>query len=287
LMLHVQLRKGCWYPIGGMNAIADAIAKRFKEIGGEVVTGTQVAGVRKSNGKITEIITSSGVNYAADHFVFNADLNVVKKQILGEPSIDKPQACSGVVIFAGVNTPFKKLAHHNFLFSRDSMEEFTHIYTKGIRPPDPTVYICDASKTDGSAAPNGKESIYFLIHVPSLNGKTDWKTEINSFTNTIYQKTERLLQQTFRKDIVVEKIMTPEYIKERFNTYNGNIYGFASHGRMNGGFKHRNNLPGYSNVWLAGGTVNPGAGVPMSLMSGIIAAGELTGDLPRIQQLAL
>jgi phytoene dehydrogenase-like protein len=56
---------------------------------------------------------------------------------------------------------------------------------------------------------------------------------------------------------------------------------------MNGGFKHRNNLPGYSNVWLAGGTVNPGAGVPMSLMSGIIAAGELTGDLPRIQQLAL
>jgi diapolycopene oxygenase len=207
LMLHVQLRKGCWYPIGGMNAIADAIAKRFKEIGGEVVTGTQVAGVRKSNGKITEIITSSGVNYAADHFVFNADLNVVKKQILGEPSIDKPQACSGVVIFAGVNTPFKKLAHHNFLFSRDSMEEFTHIYTKGIRPPDPTVYICDASKTDGSAAPNGKESIYFLIHVPSLNGKTDWKTEINSFTNTIYQKTERLLQQTFRKDIVVENTL--------------------------------------------------------------------------------
>ena len=86
---------------------------------------------------------------------------------------------------------------------------------------------------------------------------------------------------------MVEKVMTPEYIKERFNTFNGNIYGFASHGKMKGGFKHRNNLPGFQNVWLAGGTVNPGAGVPMSLMSGIIAAGEMTGDLQRIQQLSL
>lgn len=287
LMLHVQLRKGCWYPMGGMSAIARAIAKRFEELGGTIITGEQIAAVHKSNDKFSEVITSSGKSYKADHFVFNADLNVLKKEILGETALDKAQACSGVVIFAGVNTSIEKLAHHNFLFSRDSKEEFSHIYTKGLRPPDPTVYICDSSKTDSSAAPSGKESVYFLIHVPSLNGKTDWKNEIGTFTDLIYEKTERLVKQKFRADIVVEKVMTPEYIKERFNTFNGNIYGFASHGKMKGGFKHRNNLPGFDNVWLAGGTVNPGAGVPMSLMSGIIAAGEMTGDLQRIQQLSL
>ncbi len=287
LMLHVQLRKGCWYPMGGMNQIASALSKRFTELGGVIETNVEITAVNRNNGKFNEVITANGKSYKADEFVFNADLNTLRTTILGEQPLDKPQACSGVVIFAGVKKPIEKLAHHNFLFSRESTEEFTAIYKKGVRPPDPTIYICDASKTDSSMAPEGKESLYFLIHVPSLNGKTNWKEEIKPFTDIIYAKTERLLQQQFQSDIVVEKVMTPEYIRSRFNTYNGNIYGFASHGKMKGGFKHRNNYPGLSNVHLAGGTVNPGAGVPMSLMSGLIAAGEITGDLPRLQTLVL
>lgn len=283
LMLHVQLRKGCWYPMGGMNAIARAISKRFVELGGEIVTNAEIAEVVRSNGTMKEVITTPGERYAADHFVFNADLNTLRTQILKETPLERPQACSGVVIFAGVRTPIERLAHHNFLFSEHSEQEFEAIYDRGTLPPDPTVYICDASKSDPDVAPTGQESLYFLIHVPSLNGRTDWKKDIGPFVDKIYAKTERLVRQQFRGDIAVGKIMTPEYIRDRFNTYNGNIYGFASHGKFTGGFKHRNTYPGLNNVLLAGGTVNPGAGVPMSLMAGLIAAGELTGDLKRFQ----
>ena len=32
-LIHVQFEKGCWYPLGGMNKISEALAKRFEELG--------------------------------------------------------------------------------------------------------------------------------------------------------------------------------------------------------------------------------------------------------------
>jgi diapolycopene oxygenase len=283
LMMHVQLRKGCWYPMGGMNTIAKAIAMRFTELGGVIKTGEELVAITRSKTRASEVTTRSGNTYTADQFVFNTDLNVLQTKILLEQPSKRPQSCSGVVIFAGVNKPLPKLAHHNFFFSHTSEREFGSIYSEGLPAEDLTAYLCAASKTDPGVAPNGMESLYFLIHTPALNGKTDWKEFIKPYRDKIYEKCERMLGERFSGNIIAEKLMTPEYIESRFGTYNGNIYGFASHGKLHGGFKERNRLSGFENVWLAGGTVNPGAGVPMSLMSGMIVGGELTGTLEHLQ----
>ena len=57
-----------------------------------------------------------------------------------------------------------------------------------------------------------------------------------------------------------------------YNAEGGAIYGLASHGRLNGGFKPKNKSNVYSNLYLTGGSTNPGPGVPMVLMSGVSAA---------------
>ncbi len=72
-----------------------------------------------------------------------------------------------------------------------------------------------------------------------------------------------------------------------YNAEGGAIYGLASHGRLRGGFKPRNRSRAFDNLYLAGGSSNPGAGVPMVLMSGVTAARaacedrevELVGDI--------
>jgi phytoene dehydrogenase-like protein len=79
--------------------------------------------------------------------------------------------------------------------------------------------------------------------------------------------------------IVVEKHLTPEDIERMYNAEGGAIYGLASHGRLAGGFKPRNRSRILRNLYLAGGSANPGPGVPMVLMSGVTAALAAAEDL--------
>jgi phytoene dehydrogenase-like protein len=79
--------------------------------------------------------------------------------------------------------------------------------------------------------------------------------------------------------IVVERALTPAGIERMYNAEGGAIYGLASHGRLHGGFKPRNRSRVFRNLYLAGGSANPGPGVPMVLMSGVTAAMCAAEDL--------
>ena len=85
--------------------------------------------------------------------------------------------------------------------------------------------------------------------------------------------------EDIEEQIVVERFLTPDSIEQLYNAEGGAIYGLASHGRFKGGFKPRNRSRVYNNLYLAGGSVNPGPGVPMVLMSGVTAADAICDDL--------
>ena len=78
--------------------------------------------------------------------------------------------------------------------------------------------------------------------------------------------------------IRVERWLTPADIHERYGVLNGAIYGIASHGRWPGAFKPSNRSPDVKGLYLAGGAAHPGAGMPMVMMSGWIAADALDRD---------
>src|SRR5690606_26095852 len=77
-------------------------------------------------------------------------------------------ACSGVVLYLGLNRRYEHLAHHNFLFSKDSHAEFGDIYERGEPARDPTLYVAAPSRTDETQAPPGCEALYVLVHTPYL-----------------------------------------------------------------------------------------------------------------------
>jgi 1-hydroxycarotenoid 3,4-desaturase len=67
---------------------------------------------------------------------------------------------------------------------------------------------------------------------------------------------------------------SPNDYAERFPGSDGAIYGWPTHG-WSGSFSRsgsRSQLPG---LFLAGGTVHPGPGVPMTALSGRIAANSV------------
>ncbi len=188
-------------------------------------------------------------------------------------------ACSGVVLYLGLDRAYEHLAHHNFVFSRDPEEEFHAIYDKGEPAPDPTAYIAAPARTEPGVAPEGGEALYILVHTPYLRDEHDWSRMLPGYRQTILEKLARTAGLAdIRERIVVEDVLTPQDIHDRYKVLDGAIYGLVSHGRVYGAFKPGNRSRHVRDLYLAGGSAHPGPGMPMALMSGWIAADALHSD---------
>jgi phytoene desaturase len=207
------------------------------------------------------------------------------RELLGRPlesrlfSRRPEPACSGVVLYLGLDQRYDHLAHHNFVFSRSHEEEFHHIYKLGEPAPDPTCYVCAPSQTDPEPAPEGGEALYVLVHTPYLRPHHDWSRMLPEYRKIILQKLKHTAGLKDIEDrIVFERTLTPQDIHDRYRVLNGAIYGLSSHGRFFGAFKPGNRRSDIPGLYLAGGAAHPGPGMPMVLMSGWIAADALHTD---------
>ena len=197
-------------------------------------------------------------------------------------------ACSGVVLYLGLDRRYDHLAHHDFVFSRDPEEEFNWIYGKGEPAPDPTCYIAAPSGTEPGVAPPGGEALYVLVHTPFLRPHHDWSEMFAPYRQVILDKLARCAgMPDLQERIVFERHLTPQDIHERYRVLDGAIYGLASHGKVNGAFKPGNRSRDLKGLYLAGGAAHPGPGMPMVLMSGWIAADSLAQDMAQGAQPAL
>jgi 1-hydroxycarotenoid 3,4-desaturase len=74
-------------------------------------------------------------------------------------------------------------------------------------------------------------------------------------------------------EIVWER--TPSDLARRFPGSRGAIYGAASNSQLAAFQRPANDVSGVRGLYLAGGTVHPGGGVPLCIQSGRQAATEL------------
>jgi phytoene dehydrogenase-like protein len=102
---------------------------------------------------------------------------------------------------------------------------------------------------------------------------------LEQYRPVVMDKMRRMGFKDLEDNIVVEKTLTPQSIDRMYNAEGGAIYGLASHGKLKGGFKPRNRSKVFKNLYLAGGSANPGPGVPMVLMSGVTAARAAALDM--------
>lgn len=300
LIAAAQVDQGCWYPMGGTRQVARTLSRIGAELGVTYMTGTVVKritsdGAKATGVEITDAAGSGARTIAAKHIVSNCDVQRTLSGLLATPAASARRskvasqygpACSGVVLYLGLNRQYDHLLHHDFLFSRSAQAEFNDIYTRGEPAADPTLYLAVPSRTDASQAPAGCESLYILVHTAYRRPHHDWLNAdstpgplLKSYRDVIVSKLRRFGMDDVEKHIVVERYLTPTHIDQWYNAEGGAIYGLASHGRLQGGFKPRNRSLVLDNLYLAGGSVNPGPGVPMVMMSGVTAANALLEDI--------
>lgn len=287
---HMQMEEGIWYPMGGTRAVPEGLVKLATELGVVFHPSTDVARINTTSGKhgkVTGLTTAAGATYRFDAVVSNEDAVRTHRELLaGTPAArhfehkrSYEPACSGVVLYLGLNKRYDHLAHHDFVFSRDPHEEFHAIYDQGIPAPDPTCYLAATAANDPTSAPEGGEALYVLVHTPYLRSGQDWNEMLPGYRQVILDKLKRTAGLTDIEDrIVFERHLTPQDIHDRYRVLNGAIYGISSHGVFNGAFKPANRSTDLTGLYLAGGAAHPGPGMPMVMMSGWIAADSLDQD---------
>lgn len=284
---HIQTGEGEWYPVGGTRAVPVMLADLASELGAELHTKTAVTRILEDSGRAVGVMLESGERVEADAVVCNMDVVRAYRELLAvhadsvfESRRAHEPACSGVVLYIGLRERYEHLLHHNFVFSRDPEEEFDAIYERGVPAPDPTCYVCAPSASDATVAPGEGEALYVLVHAPHLRPDHNWHRMLPAYREKILDKLEGTgCMPDIRDRIVQMRALTPQDIRDRYTTLEGAIYGLASHGRLTGAFKPANRCPDLGGLYFGGGSVHPGPGMPMALMSGWVAADCAATDL--------
>jgi 1-hydroxycarotenoid 3,4-desaturase len=287
LVTHVE-QAGVWLLDGGMHSLArtmDAIARRH---GAAFRYLAEASEILVEAGRVAGVRLASGERLAAEAVIANTDTAALASGRLGVavtravPSVEPSKRSLSAVTFAMAARPRGfPLVRHNVFFSRDYPGEFQDIHKHDRLPEDPTVYVCAQDRgDDDTVPPAGPERIFALINAPASGDSRPLTA------GAIEACTARLHAVLGRSGLELEAapesvtLTTPTDFDRLFPATGGALYGPASHG-WQASFQRPGVKTRLAGLYLAGGSVHPGPGVPMATLSGRLAAASLLADLGR------
>jgi 1-hydroxycarotenoid 3,4-desaturase len=284
LVAHVE-QEGVWLPVGGMAAFAEALTKAAVACGAEIRTGRAVRRIGVAGGRVSGVELVDGEFLSASAVVSNSDVGALAAGIFGTDAqrsvasdASLPRSLSALTWGMSARVEGFPLAHHTVLFSRNYAQEFEDIFT-GCKPPrEPTVYLCASDRSDdGARVGQGPERLFSIVNAPADAGRSVGNPR------ELLQCQEAMMRTLgrcgLRLSVEGEAHTGPAQFADLFPATEGALYGMASHG-WTASFRRpgsRSKLPG---LYLAGGSVHPGPGLPMAALSGRAAALAVLQDHP-------
>jgi 1-hydroxycarotenoid 3,4-desaturase len=281
LIAHAE-RAGVWFIDGGMQRLAEALSGAAARAGAELHFATNVERVLVNGGRATGVELTDGTSIAADAIVFNGDVAALSEGLLGDKACfaiptrrGEPRSLSAITWSVHAAVKGFSLDHHNVFFSDDYADEFKSIFENGSVTANPTVYVCAQDRAAGAVPGTGSnERLLLLINAPPRAFGQAELDQLQRQTLAHLEKHGVALRMT--PDACVRT--SPNDYANRFPGSGGAIYGWPTHG-WSGSFKRLGSRSQLRGLYLAGGTVHPGPGVPMTALSGRIAARSIRRDL--------
>lgn len=286
LVAHVE-REAVWQVEGGMFRLAQALGRCAQQQGVRLRTGCEARQLRFSDGRVSGVELATGETLAADIVVFNGDVQALRQGLLGPglamaAGATQAPSLSALTWHGEVEAAGFELSHHNVFFGPPEGygAEFDAI-AAGRLPPQPTVYVCAQDRSGAArAAPPGArrpERLMCLVNAPaSADGRSPTPEEIAACEVQIWG---RLARAGLRLNPSAPPVLTgPREFARLFPGSQGALYGPASRG-WRASFQRpagRSPVPG---LFLAGGSVHPGPGLPMAALSGQLAAEQILAGL--------
>jgi 1-hydroxycarotenoid 3,4-desaturase len=277
LIAHVE-QQGVWTIDGGMQRLAEALAKLATRTGCRLRFNAHVAAIDVRAARAHAVRLASGETIEADAVVLNADAAALAQGLFGSAARTgdslrlSERSLSAMTWSIIAETQGFPLDRHNVFFSTDYAREFETLFAARKMPADPTVYVCAQDR--GHTAPKGRERLLILINAPATGDTSDFSQEIETCETNVFQRLNRSGLTLRNKESTVT---TPADFHRLFPGTGGALYGRATHGWM-ASFQRPEAKTAIANLYLAGGSTHPGAGVPMAALSGKLAARRLIAD---------
>ncbi|NTD96864.1 phytoene desaturase [Agrobacterium tumefaciens] len=280
---HFEYHFGAFLPKNGMYGIVTALVKLAEELGVkfhynqkvEEILYTEVAQPKILGAKIYD------KTYKAEVVVSNLDIWFTYKNLL--KNIDPPKkllnqerSSSALIFYWGMDGNYSDLGLHNIFFAKDYQTEFNAIWKEKTISDDPTVYINISAKHLRSESPNDSENWFVMINVPSNTGQ-NWDLLIQEARTQIIKKVSRILNRNIEKDIICEQILDPRSIENKTGSYQGSLYGNSSNSQFAAFLRHPNFSSKIEGLYFCGGSVHPGGGIPLALLSAKIIDDNMPG----------
>jgi len=271
---HFEHNVGTFFPKKGMVSITNSLVKLAESLGVQFQYNTIVEEILVENEAVIGVKTTDKIETSAV-VVSNMDVYFTYHKMLPNQKPPKKilrqeRSSSAIIFYWGIHKEFPNLDLHNILFSSDYKAEFEAIFDQKTIFDDPTVYVHISSKCLPNDAPKGAENWFVMINSPSNSGQ-DWDKLIAKARKAIIQKINKILQIDIEKFIEEESILDPRSIEMKTASYQGSLYGTSSNSKFAAFLRHPNFKKGLKNLYFVGGSVHPGGGIPLSLLSAKIA----------------
>ena len=272
---HLESRYGCWYPVGGLDALRAALQRTAESLGVEVRTATDVARISARAGAVTGVELTDGSALAAALVVANVDAEHLYGELLPDTGALRrvrraERSTSGFVLTVAVRGRTPGVGHHNVWFAGTTAAEFAE-REAGRMADDPTIYACVSAVTDPGQATEGGENWFLLVNAPAgieLDGELEGRVLLDQLAARGVDLRDR---------VVGTSTLTPTDMAARYRAPGGAIYGTSSNGRRAAFLRpgNRGSVPG---LYLVGGSSHPGGGLPLVAMSARIVADMVAAD---------
>jgi len=275
---HLELHLGTFFPKGGMQNITNSLYELATKKGVNFHFSKRVKRILIENKRAIGIETEQET-VKADLVISNMDIFPSYKKLMPdekhpEQTLKQERSSSALIFYWGINRIFPELDLHNILFSKNYKDEFKTIFEKKNISDDPTIYINITCKEEKNDAPKGSENWFVMVNTPGDYGQ-NWEKIIALTKQQILKKIKRTLGVSIEKWIVTEEILNPKLIEKKTSSYRGSLYGAASNSKFAAFLRHPNFSQKIKNLYFCGGSVHPGGGIPLCLLSAKIVADQI------------
>ncbi|GAA4391275.1 phytoene desaturase family protein [Hymenobacter koreensis] len=275
LIPHLEHGLGAYYPEGGIYSIAQSLVRLAEDLGVTFHYGEPVEEILTAGGRVTGLRTPLEV-YDFGRIVSNADVmptyrRLLPKHAAPERTLAQPRSSSALIFYWGIGREFPELDLHNIFFSADYQREFQAIFQDQTVADDVTVYVNITSKKTPSDAPPGQENWFVMVNVPHDQGQ-DWDALRQHTRAAVLRRLNQALGVDVAPLIRAERVWTPPGIAADTSSHGGALYGSSSNTLMAAFLRHPNFSRQLEGLYFCGGSVHPGGGIPLCLLSAKIAA---------------
>ncbi|MEK6794319.1 MAG: phytoene desaturase family protein [Spirochaetota bacterium] len=281
IISYIEHAFGVYHTEGGLSAISDAMAKVVKKNGGSIYLHAPVKRIVVKDKAATGIELADGEIVPADDVIINADFghamtNLFDDGVLKKHSkknvAKKDYSCSIFMMYLGVKKRYD-MPHHSIVFADDYKGNVADIFKRKVLSKDTSFYVRNAGVTDRTLAPKGHSALYVLVPVANLTGDIDWASVKDEFRDIVLDAIEKkTVMKDLRRNIVCEKIITPDGWRDDYNVYNGATFNLSHKLTQMLFLRPHNRFEEVDRVYLTGGGTHPGSGLPTIYESARISA---------------